>query len=122
MESLVTQTSDASSRFRKVDMLHKVQKMLLERLNCNMLSGISTTWKDGITRTCLPSPLSYCFEISEGCDMYCIFHYTWVKRPCLMCLFSLNDIQNLRTGQLRMITDKGGATSHGVHISIISIA
>lgn len=40
-----------------MDMHGKAQNMLLELLNDDTLSGFSTTWRDGIAETCLPSVL-----------------------------------------------------------------
>lgn len=39
MESFFLLTSDASGRLQKMEMLHETEKMLLELLNCYVLSG-----------------------------------------------------------------------------------
>lgn len=105
IESFVLPTSDSSCRFWKMEMLHIAPKMLLKGLSCYSSSGFSATWKKGITGTSFPSVVSYCCELPEGNDMSCIRHGSRVQRSCSKCLVSLNDIKNLRTDQVRTVTE-----------------
>lgn len=50
VESFASQTSDSSDRFKKMEMLYKSQKMLLEPVNCytlNCFSNYMERWHTG---------------------------------------------------------------------------
>lgn len=87
-----------------MEMLHMVQKLLLESLKCYKLIGFYITSREGTTGTCFPSCSSYCCDTPEAKDMLSIHHGNRVQRPFEMCLVSLNDIQNIITGQLKTDT------------------
>lgn len=104
-KSFVPLTSGAAGRFRKIEMLHEAQKMLMQLLNCYTLTGFSAIWKDAIRGTRFPSVASYYWNIQEANEMACTCHGTRGQRPCEKCLVSLNDIHHLRNFQMRTVTE-----------------
>lgn len=80
-------------------------KMLQEPLNCYTLIGFPTACKNGIMGTWFTSVVSYCGDIPEARDLFCISHGTTVQKPHKRCFVSQTGINDLRTAQVRMVHD-----------------
>lgn len=110
-----------------METLHKMQKMFLELLSCCALSGFSTTWKDGKSGTCFAFAVSYRWDIVQAKEWSCVLHGTIGQKFCVKFFVYFNDIEDLRTGKIRMDT---GATKvqnrekeiFGLHKSLMHLA
>lgn len=58
VEPFVLNVSDTLESFQEIEFLHRMKNMLLEPLKCYTRSAFSTTCKNGIVETCLPSDVS----------------------------------------------------------------
>lgn len=75
-EHLVLLSSGDSRRFQKLKVLHEALKALLVLLNWYTPSGFPTSCTDNITKTGIPSGVSYTWVIQEARDMSSTFHGT----------------------------------------------
>lgn len=73
-------TSEAPCTFSKIKMLHNVQNMLLEPLDCYKLSDFSTTWGDGVRLNGFRFVDSSSGNIQEAKEMYCVGPDSQVQR------------------------------------------
>lgn len=102
VESFFTLTWKASGRFQKIICF----------IRCKDTAGaVEPLHNQGHLYYMKPWPNIYCFlfVVSCCCDkldakhISCIRHGTSVQKPWVRCLFSLNDIRDLKTGQLRTV-------------------
>lgn len=83
LKSLSSLASDDSGSVRKLEMVHRAQRMYLKPLNCYKFSGFSSTWMNSITKTCFQYVVPYCCDIPDVEKMSCIRHGTRVQRTCV---------------------------------------
>lgn len=88
-------TSNALDRFRKMEMLHKAQNMLLEPLNCFTFNDHSTTLRESKTTICSFFAVSRFCDIPEPEWSSCIHQGTKEQKSYLKCRVLLIGSQDL---------------------------
>lgn len=99
-------TSDASRRVQKMWMFYKALKMLLVLLNSYTVSRFHFTWNNCTMRNGFSLLYRNGLTFWGPRDKSCICHKTSMQRPCVKCLVCLIDVQDSRTGQMWMVTER----------------
>lgn len=102
MKYFIPLTSLASGWFGKAEILHKAPKRVLELWNCYTMSDVFTRWKDGLQRTCFLAFVPQCCDVEEAKDRSWFHRDTKLQRTFVRYPGSLNEIKDLRNGQVRM--------------------
>lgn len=92
-------------RERRMRMIYRAMKMVVWPLEKYERSGFQVKTREGLEWKCVPLLVSYCCDISEGKDISAVRHGVAVRRPCVRCMVTGEDIIAGRRSDIRSMED-----------------
>lgn len=86
-------------------MIHRAMKMVVWPLKRYERSGFNVKTREGVEWRCVPLLVSYCCDIPEGKDISGVRHGVAVRRPCVRCMVTGEDIIAGRRSDIRSMED-----------------
>lgn len=105
LKDYIRTASHKRGREEKMGNLHGAILQVLQPLAACSQTGFLARCREDEEWNCFPTIASYCSDIPEGKDVSGILHGTLVKKPCIRCTASMDDIQALSRRPLRTMAD-----------------
>lgn len=105
LKECIPPTSRTTGREQKMEILHKSLRQVVQPLVTACTNRFTTNGKNGEEWICFPTIVSYLSYILEGRDVIGIMHGTMVRKPCIRCMISSEDIRRLVRSDARKMMD-----------------